>query len=98
MRRPAAAGPATVWVACDPVRSLRVLVALMVVPLLAASCSSGDRSEDSDRRTSPERDEVGGTAASADADSPGTLDWGPCDAEMAEVMGLQCATLRVPLD
>lgn len=60
---------------------------LLLVVVVAAACAGGGRAEASLR--SPERPDGG--AASG-------LAWGGCVAQVASMSGLECATLRVPVD
>src|SRR5690606_37744287 len=77
---------------------LGVIAAALAIVLLAASCSPGGNDSDTAERTSDRR-----TAAEAETKLPpnaesNDLRWTGCRDQTASAAGLQCASLRVPLD
>jgi pimeloyl-ACP methyl ester carboxylesterase len=74
-------------------RSVGPVAVLLLIALLASSCSPGG-DELSRSRQSPER----GAVDAGGATGGGDLSWATCTEEPASVAQLQCATLTVPMD
>ena len=73
------------------VRLLPLLSLLVVIGVVATSCSSDDSLDD-------RADSLGSSTTTAPDETPDTIAWGPCDEPDATDPALECAVLTVPLD
>ncbi len=95
-RRPDA-GPGTASIACDPVNVLRPPIAALAAMLLClGACGTADDGATASRRSADRAERP--VDADGDSTSQGTLDWDSCEETAAQIAGLDCATLDVPLD